>query len=85
MLHQRAAPRRLVGFAQQQLRHLLLFGGLQQGVGHRRAGEGQHLGPQLGGERQRLLLFGGTLPLAVDVHHQPGQLAALGEAVAVAH
>ena len=37
---------------------LLLFGGLQQGVGDRGAGEGQHLGAEVGGERQRLLHIG---------------------------
>jgi hypothetical protein len=74
-----------VGFAEQQLGDLLLLGGFQQGIGHRRAGEGQHLGPQLGSERQCLLQLDRALPLAVDVHHQPGQLAALGEAVAVTH
>ncbi|MNF80276.1 hypothetical protein D3C84_625130 [compost metagenome] len=85
MLHQGAAPGRLVGFAEQQLRHLLLFGCLQQGIGDRRAGEGQHLGPQLGGQCQRLLQLGRAASLAVHVDHQPGQLTALGEAVTVAH
>ena len=85
VLHQRAAPRRLVGFAEQQLGDLLLFGGLQQGVGDRRAGEGQHLGAEVGGERQRLLHVGRAAAIAVYMHHQPGQLATLGKAVAIAH
>ena len=85
MLYQGSTPGRVAGFAEQQLGDLLLFGGFQQGIGHGRAGEGQHPGPQLGGEGQRLLQLGGALPLAVDVHHQPGQLPALGEAVAVTH
>ncbi|MNE62826.1 hypothetical protein D3C80_1581350 [compost metagenome] len=85
MLHQRAAPGRVVRLAEQQLRDLLLFGGFQQGIGDRRAGEGQHPGPQLGGERQCLLHLGRAPSLTVDVYHQPGQLAALGEAVTMAH
>ncbi|MNO85580.1 hypothetical protein D3C76_769530 [compost metagenome] len=72
MLHQGAAPGRVVGLAEQQLRDLLLFGRLQQGIGDRRAGEGQHLGAEVRGQRQRLLQLRGALPLAVDVHHQPG-------------
>lgn len=85
VLHQRAAPWRLVRFAEQQLGDLLLFGGLQQGVGDRRTGEGQHLGTEVGGERQRLLHIGRAAAIAVDMHHQPRKLAALGKAVAVAH